>query len=126
MQVVITGGSGLIGSAVARELGGAGHEIVVLSRDLSKVEPLPPNTRAVEWDGKTGEGWASLLDAETAIVHLAGESIAAGRWTAKKKRRIRVSRLKSGAAVMAAIRKAKEKPLVLLQGSAVGIYGPCG
>jgi len=125
MRVVITGGSGLIGSAVARELGGAGHEVVVLSRDPSKVT-LPPNTRAVEWDGKTGEGWASLLDAGTAIVHLAGESIAAGRWTAEKKRRIRASRVESGAAVMAAIRKAKEKPRVLLQGSAVGYYGPCG
>ena len=125
MRVVITGGSGLIGSAVARELGGEGHEVVVLSRDPSKVT-LPPNTRAVEWDGKTGEGWASLLDAGTAIVHLAGESIAAGRWTAEKKRRIRASRVESGAAVMAAIRKAKEKPRVLLQGSAVGFYGPCG
>jgi uncharacterized protein len=80
----------------------------------------------VEWDGKTGEGWAPLLDAGTAIVHLAGESIAAGRWTAEKKRRIRASRVESGAAVMAAIRKAKEKPRVLLQGSAVGYYGPCG
>jgi uncharacterized protein len=125
MRVVITGGSGLIGSAVARELGGAGHEIVVLSRAPSKVT-LPPNTRAVEWDGKTGEGWASLLDAGTAIVHLAGESIAGGRWTEEKKRRIRASRVESGAAVMAAIRQAKEKPRVLLQGSAVGLYGPCG
>ena len=125
MRVVITGGSGLIGSAVARELGGAGHEVVVLSRDPSKVT-LPPNTRAVQWDGKTGEGWAPLLDADTAILHLAGESIAAGRWTTEKKRRIRASRVESGAAVMAAIRKAKEKPRVLLQGSAVGYYGPCG
>ncbi len=125
MQVVITGGSGLIGSAVARELGGAGHEIVVLSRDPSRVKLLP-NTRAVGWDGRTSEGWASLLDADTGIVHLAGESIAGGRWTAEKKRRIRASRVDSGAAVMAAIRQAKEKPRVLLQGSAVGIYGPCG
>jgi len=125
MRVVITGGSGLIGSAVARELGGAGHEIVVLSRDPSRMK-LPPNTRAVGWDGRTGEGWASLLDADTGIVHLAGESIAGGRWTAEKKRRIRASRVDSGVAVMAAIRQAKEKPRVLLQGSAVGIYGPCG
>ncbi|HEV7503985.1 MAG TPA: TIGR01777 family oxidoreductase [Thermoanaerobaculia bacterium] len=126
MRVVITGGSGLIGSAVAREMGGAGHEVVVLSRDPSKVKGLPANTRAVPWDGKTGTGWSSLLDGDTAIVHLAGESIAAGRWTESRKRRIRESRVESGRAVLAAIRQAKEKPKTLLQGSAVGFYGPCG
>ncbi|HSS49740.1 MAG TPA: TIGR01777 family oxidoreductase [Thermoanaerobaculia bacterium] len=126
MRVVITGGSGLIGSAVAREMGGAGHEVVVLSRDLSRVKELPPGTRAVQWDGRTGDGWSSLLDGDTAIVHLAGESIAAGRWTESRKRRIRESRVESGRAVLAAIRQAKEKPKTLLQGSAVGLYGPCG
>jgi hypothetical protein len=90
------------------------------------VKELPPSTRAVQWDGKTGTGWASLLDGDTAIVHLAGESIAAGRWTESRKRRIRESRVESGRAVLAAIRQAKEKPKTLLQGSAVGIYGPCG
>ena len=125
MQVVITGGSGLIGSEVARDLGSAGHEVVILTRDPAKAA-LPPNTRAVQWDGKTATGWASLLDGNTAIVHLAGESIAAGRWSEAKKRRIRESRVESGQAVIAAIRQAKEKPRVLLQGSAVGYYGPCG
>ncbi|HEX4966117.1 MAG TPA: TIGR01777 family oxidoreductase [Thermoanaerobaculia bacterium] len=126
MRIVITGGSGLIGRAVAREMGGEGHEVVVLTRDPSKVKELPSNTRAVQWDGRTGDGWAPLLDGGTAIVHLAGESIAAGRWTASRKRRIRASRVESSGAVMAAIRQAKEKPKALLQGSAVGIYGPLG
>ncbi len=130
MRVVITGGSGLIGSAVAHEMGGAGHEIVVLTRDLSKMKKLPPNTRpnirAMQWDGKTGQGWSSLLDGDTAIVHLAGEGIADGRWTENRKRRIRDSRVESGRAVLEAIRQAKEKPKALLQGSAVGYYGPCG
>jgi len=126
MRIVITGGTGLIGGAVAREMGGAGHEVVVLSRDLAKVKGLPANTRAVQWDGKTGAGWSSLLDGDTAIVHLAGESIAAGRWTQSRKRRIRESRVESGRAVLEAIRQAKEKPKALLQGSAVGYYGPCG
>ena len=126
MRVVITGGSGLIGSAVAREMGGAGHEVVVLTRDLAKVKALPPNTRAVQWDGRTGDGWAPLLDGDTGIVHLAGESIAAGRWTESRKQRIRASRVESGGAVLAAIRQAKEKPGALLQGSAVGFYGSCG
>lgn len=126
MRVVITGGSGLIGSGVARDLGEAGHEVVVLTRNPAKAGPLPANTRAVQWDGRTSEGWASLLDGDTGIVHLAGESIADGRWTAERKRRIRDSRVESGRAVLEAIRRAEDKPRVLLQGSAVGYYGPRG
>ncbi len=126
MRIVITGGSGLIGSALARELGSSGHEVVVLTRDPSRVGTLPPGTRAVQWDGKTARGWSSLLDEGTAIVHLAGDAIAGGRWTDEKKRRIRQSRVDSGGAVMAAIQEAKPRPRVLLQGSAVGYYGACG
>jgi uncharacterized protein (TIGR01777 family) len=126
MRIVITGGSGLIGIALARELGSAGHEVVALTRDPSRVGPLPPGTRAVQWDGKTPQGWGSLLDEGTAIVHLAGDSVAAGRWTDEKKRRIRQSRVESGRAVLEAIRQAKSRPRALLQGSAVGYYGDCG
>jgi uncharacterized protein len=126
LRVIITGGTGLIGGALARELGAAGHEVIVLTRDTARSGPLPPGTRAVSWDGRTGEGWSNLLDAGTAIVNLAGEGIAQGRWSAAKKRRIRESRVDSGRAVLAAIRAARERPHVLLQGSAVGYYGPCG
>jgi uncharacterized protein (TIGR01777 family) len=126
MRIVITGGSGLIGTALAREMGGAGHEVVVLSREPSRVTTLPPNTHAVRWDGKTAGDWARLLDGDTVIVHLAGDGVASGRWTDEKKRRIRDSRVESGAAVLAAIRQAAAKPRALLQGSAVGYYGACG
>jgi uncharacterized protein (TIGR01777 family) len=126
MRIVITGGTGLIGRAVAKELAGAGHEVVLLTRDPARAGPLPPGTRAAPWDGRTAAGWSSLLDGGTGIVHLAGESIAAGRWSAARKRRIRDSRVESGRAVLAAIRQAAEKPRVLLQGSAVGYYGRCG
>src|SRR5262245_48827641 len=81
MRVVITGGSGLIGSALARHLGSAGYDAVVLTRNVGKVGPLPPGVRAQEWDGLTPKGWAELLDEETSIVHLAGEGIAESRWT---------------------------------------------
>lgn len=126
MRIIITGGSGLIGRAVAREMGGAGHEVVVLTRDPARTGPLPPGTRAVQWDGKTAGDWAKLLDAGTAIVHLAGDGVASGRWTDEKKRRIRQSRVESGRAVLAAVRQAKSRPRALLQGSAVGYYGACG
>jgi uncharacterized protein len=126
MRVMITGGTGLIGSALARELGSAGHEVIVLTRDPARNGPLPPGVRAVSWDGRTAEGWSHLLNADTGIVNLAGEGIARGRWSEAQKRRIRESRVESGRAVVAAIRQARERPRVLLQGSAVGYYGPCG
>jgi uncharacterized protein len=125
MRVLITGGTGLIGGALARELGAAGHEVVVLTRNTTRAK-LSPGVRAVEWDAATPGAVGDLLHADTAVVHLAGESIAEGRWTAEKKRRIRESRVRSSEAVAAAIRDAKEKPRVLLQGSAIGYYGPRG
>lgn len=126
MRVVITGGSGLIGGALARDLGAAGHDAVVLSRNPERVGALPPGVRAAGWDGLTAKGWVDLLDEQTAIVHLAGESIASGRWTEERKRRIRDSRVQSGKAVSEAIRQAPRKPRALLQSSAVGYYGPRG
>ncbi len=126
MRVVITGGTGLIGSALARDLGETGHEVIVLTREPAKASSLPPNTRAVGWDAKTAAGWVDLLDGDTAIVNLAGEGIGTGRWTAAKKRRIRESRVEAGRAVLAAIKQAAGKPRALLQGSAVGYYGRSG
>lgn len=126
MRVVITGGSGLIGGALARDLGGAGYDAVILTRNPAKVGPLPAGVRAAGWDGLTSKGWADLLDEETSIVHLAGESIAGGRWTEERKRRIRESRVLSSKAVLEAIRQAQRKPRALLQSSAVGYYGPRG
>ncbi len=125
MRVVITGGTGLIGSALARELGAAGHEVVVLTRSPAKAGPLPRGVVAAGWDGESAEGWAHLA-AGAAIVHLAGESIAAGRWTAERKRRIRDSRVRSGEAVLEAARRAAPRPVAMLQASAVGYYGPRG
>jgi uncharacterized protein (TIGR01777 family) len=123
---VITGGTGLIGGALARHLGAAGYDAVILTRSIGRVGPLSPGVRAVEWDGLTGKSWSHLLDGETSIVHLAGEGIADGRWTEERKRRIRESRIGSGKAVLEAIRNASSKPKALLQASAVGYYGPRG
>jgi uncharacterized protein (TIGR01777 family) len=125
MKILITGGPGLIGGALARALGEAGHEVVVLTRSPTRAK-LHQGMRAVEWDAAAPGTWGDMIDADTAIVHLAGESIAEGRWTAQRKRRIRDSRVRASEAVAAAIRGARAKPRVLLQGSAVGYYGPRG
>jgi hypothetical protein len=129
MRVLITGGSGLIGRAVAAPLAAWGHEVVVLSRDPARVRGLPAGARAAGWDGRTAADWWELLKHDTAVLNLAGEGIAAGRWTAARKRRIRESRIDAGRAVLEAVMRAAaagNAPATLLQASGVGYYGECG
>ncbi|MCS7251989.1 MAG: TIGR01777 family oxidoreductase [Anaerolineae bacterium] len=124
MRVLIPGGTGFLGRALAGRLQEAGYEVVVLSRQPERAR-LPPGVRAVRWDGRTAAGWAPLADGAFAIINLAGESIGQ-RWTETVKRRIRESRLLASQAVVEAIAAAGTKPQVLLQSSAVGYYGPRG
>ena len=128
MRVIVTGGSGLIGRALASILIEAGHELIVLSRNPDKVLDPPAGAQLVRWDAKTADNWGHLINGDTAIVNLAGASLAGDgflptRWTEERRRLIRQSRLQSGGAVMAAIEAAAEKPAVLLQSSAIGYYG---
>ncbi len=128
-RVLITGGSGLIGGALTAELAGAGYDVVILSRSPERVDRdggLPAGARAVGWDGETAGGWASEADGARAIVNLAGENLAAGRWTEARKRRILGSRLAATRAVVAAIERARTPPEVLLQGSGVDFYAAGG
>ena len=123
-RVLITGGTGLIGRALMAGLAGGGYEVVVLSRRPERARGLPPGARAERWDARTAQGWGPLADGAWAVVNLAGEGIAAGRWTAERKRRIRDSRLDAGRAVVEAIAAARDRPAVLVQASGVGYYGP--
>ncbi len=123
-RVIITGGTGFIGGRLARLLANCGYEVVVLTRDPSKVPPK--GCTFTRWDGHSAFGWGGLVDGAFAIVNLAGESIAKGKFTPQKKKRILQSRLHAGRAVMEAIASANEKPSVLVQASAIGIYGNRG
>ena len=126
MRVLITGGTGLVGKALAMELVGRGHDVTLLSRDPEKAIGLPDGVRIERWDAHTADGWGSLADGAGAIVNLSGENIAAGRWTHERKRRIRESRLNAGQAVVRAIETVPNKPGVVVQASGIGIYGDCG
>jgi hypothetical protein len=128
MRVILSGGSCLIGTALTASLAGDGHEVIVLSRSPDWVVGLPKNARAVKWDGITAQGWGHLADGADVIVNLAGENLAGNipfgmRWTAKRKERILNSRVNAGNAVVEAVRAAKVKPKVLIQASAIDIYG---
>lgn len=122
MKVIISGGSGLIGSALSRELASDRYQVIVLSRNPDKIH-VPAGVKTIQWDGMTGQGWQGMVDRETILVNLAGENLSAGLWTEKQKERIRTSRLLAGEATCAAIQAAAEKPALLVQASAVGFYG---
>ena len=126
MRVLIAGGTGLIGTALAKGLRDDGNEVIVLTRapEQSKGR-VAAGVRLERWDGTSTAGWGPLVEEVDAIVNLAGEGIADGRWSAERKRRIRQSRVDAGRALVAAVAAAAAKPAVLVQSSAVGYYGPC-
>lgn len=126
IRTIITGGTGLIGRALAGDLAGDGQEVILLSRNPERATNLPQGVRAERWDGHTAEGWGHLADGAEAIVNLAGENIGAGRWTSERKRRILDSRVNAGRGVVEAVKAAQVKPPVVIQSSAVGYYGPQG
>jgi len=126
IRVLITGGTGLIGRALSASLVDDGHEVIVLSRRPERASGLPDGVRVEGWDAHTAEGWGTLVSGAGAIVNLAGENIAAGRWTASRKRRILESRVNAGKAVVEAVESATRKPGVVVQASGVGYYGSCG
>ncbi len=126
MRVLMVGGSGLIGRALAPRLVADGHSVVILTRRPDRLKELGEGVTQEAWDGRTTHGWGPLVDGDCAIVNLAGENLAAGRWTQSRKRRILESRVDATRAVTEAILKARTKPVVLLQASAVGYYGPRG
>ncbi len=126
-RIILTGATGFIGRPLAAELRAAGYETIVLTRDARKAAPpSDPDLRLITWDGRTAEGWGPLADGARAIINLAGDNLAEGRWTRAKKSRILNSRTAAGAAVVEAVRSARAKPAVVIQASAVGFYGSRG
>jgi len=126
-RVLILGATGFIGSALARNLAASGYDVVALTRNpaAGRVR-FPDRVVIAAWDGRTAEGWGHLADGALAVVNLAGDNLAEGRWTRAKKERILRSRTDAGAAVAAAVRAAGMKPKVLIQASAIGAYGRRG
>jgi hypothetical protein len=126
VRVVVTGGTGLIGSRLAASLLDDGHDVSVLTRSPGRDHGLPAGAREVGWDAQTLGDWVTVLPRADAVVHLAGASIAGGRWTEARKRLIRASRVDSCRLLAEALAQCSPRPAVLVQASAVGYYGPHG
>ncbi|MFZ5823728.1 MAG: TIGR01777 family oxidoreductase [Bacillota bacterium] len=119
MHVVIAGGTGFIGRRLVEELVAAGHRITVVRRSGTAGKPVGANVRAVAW----GHEMEASIDGADAVVNLAGEPIAESRWTPRRKELLMQSRLDTTQAIVSALKAARQKPTVLINGSAVGYYG---
>src|SRR5213594_2004016 len=116
MKILVAGASGLVGSALIPALESDSAEINRLVRSS-------PKANEIEWHPNQGGIDATRLEGFDAIINLAGENVAEGRWTDEKKRKIRDSRVNGTHLLSEAMAKTLEKPQVFLCASATGIYG---
>ena len=121
MNTLVSGASGMIGSALVKRLAEEGHEVTRLVRS-----PPKPDAPEIHWDPAANRLEPSAVEGFDAVVHLAGENIAQGRWTEAKKDRIRRSRVQGTRLLAGAIAQANRPPKVLLAASAIGFYGDRG
>jgi uncharacterized protein (TIGR01777 family) len=126
VRIVVAGGTGFLGRPLVDALARAGHEVTVLTRGRGEASQTS-HVRSLAWspDG-TAAAWASAINGVDAVINLAGESIAGKRWTTDQKKRIAESRRLATRSIVTAIEAAAAPPSLLLNGSAVGYYGPRG
>jgi len=120
MRIAMTGSSGLIGSALIARFGQDGHAVTRVVRGAGVRDP---RHRTVVWDPAAGAIDRAGLEAHDAVVHLAGEDIAAGRWTRARKQVIRESRIRGTRLLCETLAGLAHKPRVLITASGVGYYG---
>jgi uncharacterized protein (TIGR01777 family) len=125
MKIAITGASGFIGGILADHLWTRRHHLVLLSRNPPEVSNLTQQ-EWIAWNPGASGDWEEAIEGVDGIINLAGEPIAAKRWSDSQKEKIRFSRIESTKALVKAIGKAKQKPKFLISSSAVGYYGPRG
>lgn len=121
MKILVSGSHGLVGRALIRSLTGEGHEVIRLVRRGRSI-----GSPEVEWHPNQGLIDAEHLEGLDAVVHLAGESIASGRWTEGKKQKIRDSRVKGTELLSKSLARLSRPPATFVCASAIGYYGNRG
>jgi hypothetical protein len=129
MRVLISGSTGLVGTALIDAFRREGHDLARLVRPSTRNRPAArgtsPGATNLAWDPVAGKLDAAASGAD-AVVHLAGASIAGGRWTASRKRLLRDSRVAATHHLVAALAQLPQPPKVFVAASAVGFYGDRG
>jgi len=127
MRIILAGGTGMRGKALAFDFLKDGQEVVILSRYPERHRgAFPSGISLVQWDGRTLGEWTRFIAGCDVIVNLVGENLGAKRWTKTRKKQILDSRVLPGKALTEAIQAATAKPKVFIQSSAIGFYGPRG
>ncbi len=121
LRVALTGASGLIGAQLAAFLSTGGHTVLPLVRRAPR-----PGTEEIAWDPDRGTIDAAGLEGVDAVVHLAGEPLAAARWTDAHKDRVRASRIDGTTLLATTLARLARPPRVLISASAIGVYGDRG
>ena len=117
MKVLIAGGSGFLGKALTNSLKRDNHEVIILTRRA------PKHANQIQWDGKTSNGWAQVVNEVDAVVHVAGFGLQHWPWTRKQKQKFVDSRVHPALALVSAIQNASHRPRVFLQASGINYYG---
>jgi len=122
MRTLVTGATGFLGRAICSHL----ESPVILSRDPVAAQRTLPRATAHAWDGEQGAPHPAAFEGIEAVIHLAGEPVAEGRWTVEKKRRIRDSRRDGTRRLVEGLARLSSPPKVLVCASAVGYFGEGG
>jgi uncharacterized protein (TIGR01777 family) len=117
VNVLIAGGSGFIGRALAVSLLDDHHQVFILTRRI------PQSSYQIQWDGRTTRGWGRYVNEMDAVVNLVGFSLAHWPWTQFQKQKFVDSRVLPGLALAAAVKDAAHRPGVFVQASGINYYG---
>ncbi len=123
MNILISGGSGLLGTALTKSFLADGHKVFILSRGISANKS---DVQIIHWDAHTTNGWGQLVNEMDVVIHLAGRNTAAWPWTAAKKKSFEDSRILPGLVLAQAIREATRRPSLFVQVSGINHYGLSG
>ena len=122
MNIMISGGTGLLGTALTKSLLADGHKVFILSRTDTKRSDV----QIIKWDARTTDGWGHLVNEMDVVIHLAGRSTSAWPWSAANKKSFEDSRILPGLALAQAIQAATRRPSLFVQVSGINHYGLYG
>jgi uncharacterized protein (TIGR01777 family) len=122
--VLVTGGTGMIGTALTKALVAKGYEVIILTRDKKPAAPYVQNISYAEWSVSEQKIDEAAIRSADYIVHLAGANVAEKRWTSKRKKEIIDSRVRSGQLIVDALKRIPNHVKAVISSAAIGYYGP--